>query len=388
MNTKRWKSLIAAMLAVSMLAGCGGDKKSGAEDKEEKQEEAAEPTPEPTPTPTPSLIPEDQYFSELTGLPISKKIQNQKPIAVMIDNEWGAYNHFGVAEADIVYEMINSEHNERITRLMAIYKDYDNVKQIGSVRSTRHTNLMIQAEYNYILCHDGEANGMSSWYYEKPWALAHIPGGFSRIRNGKAWEFTEYILPGDVDKRREVFNITKEYNRHKPDVDSHFNFVEYKTETMTDDYLDTATNVDFPFPHNHSKLVYNPETKTYDYYCYGMLHVDGEDNEVLSFKNVLIQNCEMEDIDDNGHVLYHVVGTGIGYYLSNGHVQSIIWNRENEAKDITRYYDMFGKEIEMNRGNTYIALVPSDSWEELQVYDPSKPAEEEAPEEETEEVVG
>ena len=43
------------------------------------------------------------YISELTGLPISTTIQNQRPIAVMVDNEKTALQHYGTAEADIVY---------------------------------------------------------------------------------------------------------------------------------------------------------------------------------------------------------------------------------------------------------------------------------------------
>ena len=75
------------------------------------------------------------YTSELTGLPISKDLQDQRPIAVMVDNEKVALKHFGTSEADIVYEMMNSTANDRITRLMCIYKDYNSVPTIGSIRS-------------------------------------------------------------------------------------------------------------------------------------------------------------------------------------------------------------------------------------------------------------
>ena len=65
------------------------------------------------------------YTSELTGLPISASLKDQRPIAVMVDNEKVALKHFGTAEADIVYEMMNSTANDRSTRLMCIYKDYN-----------------------------------------------------------------------------------------------------------------------------------------------------------------------------------------------------------------------------------------------------------------------
>ena len=55
---------------------------------------------------------EEKYISELTGLPIDKSLQNQRPIAVMVDNEKIALKHYGIAEADIVYEMTGEKDLE------------------------------------------------------------------------------------------------------------------------------------------------------------------------------------------------------------------------------------------------------------------------------------
>ncbi len=56
--------------------------------------------------------------SELTGLEISDALVNQRPVAVMVDNEKTALKHYGTGEADIVYEMMNSTANGRITRFI------------------------------------------------------------------------------------------------------------------------------------------------------------------------------------------------------------------------------------------------------------------------------
>ena len=90
---------------------------------------------------TPLPVPEGQYLSELTGLPINKDLEMQRPIAVMIDNEIKALPHYNTAGADIVYEMMNSTANDRITRLMCIYKDWEDLPQTGSIRSVRPTNI-------------------------------------------------------------------------------------------------------------------------------------------------------------------------------------------------------------------------------------------------------
>ena len=123
-------------------------------------------------------IPEGMYLSEITGEPISEDIKDQRPIAVMVDNEKTALPHFGTAEADVVYEMMNSTKNDRITRLMCIVKDWGKIEQLGSIRSTRPTNILLAAEWDAVLCHDGGPPVHINAYLKNPWAQ-HFSGTFS-----------------------------------------------------------------------------------------------------------------------------------------------------------------------------------------------------------------
>ena len=314
--------------------------------------------------------PEGTYFSELTGLPVSLDIKDQRPIAVMVDNEILAYPHYGLAEADVVYELVNSNHNNRISRLMVMKKDWGSIVQMGSIRSTRDTNIDLQAEWNSILCHDG-SSAISLPKFNKGYASEHISGTFSRVNNGKSREFTEFILPGDIEANLASLNISKDYNEYKPNVDSHFRFPEFEEdgEMLDSDEYASATTIILhaAFPHNSTELHYNPDTKSYDYYNYGALSADGEDNEVQSYKNVILQDIILVSTDNEGHVAYNLVDSGrSGYYISNGHVQKITWEKKEEM-DITRYYDENGEELIINRGNTYIGLIPSEAWESIVV---------------------
>ena len=315
------------------------------------------------------LVPsEGMYFSELTGEELSVDIQDQRPIAVMVDNETLAYPHFGIANyGDIVYEMVNSAYNNRITRLMVLVKDYANIDQLGSIRSTRDTNVILQGEYNSILCHDGNSYTATP-YFNNGYSSDHFSGTFSRVPNGKDYEFTEYIIPGDLDRNFESSGYSRTYNDYKPDVDSHFQFNKYEIESLTDESLETCSWITLPFWHNNSELEYDSEAQKYIYRCYGEVHVDAQDDKVLMFKNVIIQNVDMNVIDNQGHVLYDVVGSGSGYYLSNGHIIDMTWQKDSET-DITRYYDANGEEIIFNRGKTYIGLIPSDTWSGVEIYD-------------------
>lgn len=315
---------------------------------------------------TPLPVPEGQYLSELTGLPINKDLEMQRPIAVMIDNEIKALPHYNTAGADIVYEMMNSTANDRITRLMCIYKDWEDLPQTGSIRSVRPTNILVAQEYDAVICHDGGPFHINDYLSRYPY---HFSGTFSRVNNGKAREFTEYILKGDLDRNFARTGWSKEY-REAPTP--HFNFADYGTTTNLDDWdadgIRTANRIELPFYHNKSKLVYNEETKTYDYYEYGKQHLDAETQAPLTFTNVLLQDCSFHQYDKNGYLIYNCIDKfKFAYYCTEGKNISILWTKEDEG-GITRFFNASGEEIKINPGKTYIGIIPDDTWDEVKIY--------------------
>ena len=310
-----------------------------------------------------NVPPEGMYFSEITGLPIDESLRDQRPIIAMIDNETIAYPHYGIAESDLVYEMMNSTHNGRITRLFCMVKDWEKIEMMGSIRSSRPTNIILAGEWNAVQCHDGGPRYVNE-YFAKNYAWEHFSATFSRVNNGKAYEFTEYILKGDLDRNFSNTGYSKTYNQYKPEGE-HFQFVDYETERdLNEDGKGIpASTIALPFPHNESTLKYNESTGTYDYYCYGKLHRDAEDDEVLTFKNVIVYECSFYEYDSKGYMIYNIVGnSGEGYYLTNGYAQKITWSKGGNDTDITHYYDENGDEIVLNRGKIYIGIIPSDSW--------------------------
>ena len=199
------KKVLAMMIAaMAVLSGCGGEEEESsspimditpvalATEKPvgEPEESEAEPEEEP------EEIREGMYRSELTNEWIDESLKNQRPVAVMVDNEKIALPHYGLTEADIVYEMMNSTLNNRITRFMAIVKDWGKIEQFGSIRSTRSTNIYLAGEWNAVLCHDGGPYFAMDLVKEKDYC-DNFTGTFSRIDNGKKREYTEYIVAGD-----------------------------------------------------------------------------------------------------------------------------------------------------------------------------------------------
>lgn len=326
---------------------------------------------------------EGMYRSELTNEWIDESLKDQRPIAVMVDNESTALMHYGTTNSDIVYEMINSTANNRVTRLMCIVKDWRNLEQFGNIRSTRSTNMMLFPEYDAILIHDGgPAIYLQQWYDMYKVCKTHLSAGFARFSNGKSSTYTEYVTsesyynaekdttyPGLIS-RIEKAKFDTEYTKNY--MGKHFTFSDTELSLEKEAKAKEAVNIELPFPHNSSNLKYNEETQTYDYYEYGKLYTDAlypEEERRLSFKNVIIYTAGIEKFDDHGYMSYYAISTPgkgeDGYYITDGYAIPIKWKKK-DMEHLTKFTNAkTGEEITLNTGKTYIALVPLDSWKEL-----------------------
>jgi hypothetical protein len=376
------KKSVILMLAIAMtassLTACGSQSTSttepateinfadiaGTTTDEVKETETATEEETATEVETEEESHEGMYRSELTNEWIDESLQNQRPIAVMVDNEKTALPHYGLTEADVVYELMNSTANNRITRFMAIVKDWGSIEQFGSIRSTRPTNIMLAAEWNAVLCHDGGPFYIDEWLAKS--YSANFSGGFSRVNNGKSREFTEYICAGDLESKFSSSKYTTEYNSYYQGA--HYQFSNTEIDLGENSSSIDCTEIALPFPHNSSTLKYNESTGTYDYYEYGSAHTDPlHDNAQLTFKNLLIQNTTFSQLDDNGYLIYNAIGNGDAYYITDGKAVPVKWIKSGES-DRTVYLDLnTGDEIELNTGKTYVALVPSDSWSSVSI---------------------
>lgn len=297
------------------------------------------------------------YRSELTNELIPVELQQQRPIAAMVDNESLALDHYGVNQADIVYEMVNSYHNDYITRLMCIVKDWKNLSQFGNIRSVRPTNFMVAAEYEAIICHDGGPDVLLQSYYQ---FADHLSGGFARFDNGKSSEFTEYITSDACNgaagliERIEAEGISPVYTERYSGSLLQFSDEDYSIADREGAFA--VSSVSLPFPHNASELRYNPETEKYEYYEYGNAHVDAQTGEVTSFKNAIIQIAPTMGYDDGYYMVYGIIGGSTGYFLTNGYAIPIYWNKTAELAPT--WYHTETETITLNTGHTYIGIVP------------------------------
>lgn len=375
MKNKSIALTIAMTLVAASLSGCGSkddnkqqepateinfsDIANNSNNTEEQTEEA--------PTETEEEVEEEtregMYRSEITNEWIDESLKDQRPVAIMVDNEKLALPHYGLTEADVVYEIMNSTANGRITRFMAIVKDWGSIEQFGSIRSTRPTNIMLAAEWNAVLVHDGGPFYIDDWIAKN--YSANFSGGFTRIKNGKATEYTEYVCTGDLDSRFSKSKYSTEYNEYYPG--QHFFFSNSEINLSAEDGAFDCKEIELPFPHNQSTLKYNEETGTYDYYEYGQAHKDPQHNNAqLTFKNLLIQDCTFSQLDPNGYLIYNAIDSGRdAYFITNGKAVEVSWIKAAESEPTIFVNKQTGEQIELNTGKTYVSLVPSDSWNKV-----------------------
>ena len=365
MKKRLFLLLALAVMAVS-TAACGGSEKPAEDVAVEITEESTpEVTEEVVPEVTEEAVPEGFYRSELTNEIISEELKDQRPIAVMVDNEKTALPHFGLTQADVVYEIMNSTANGEITRFMALVKDWGAIKQFGSIRSLRPTNILLANEWNAIICHDGGPYHNDA-YLAKP-ATNNLSGGFGRVNNGKSREFTEYILTGEVAKKAAAKGIETTYNEYYEGP--HYQFASTAAPSQLDElypeFAKSAVFVDLPFGHNGSELKYNEEDGLYYYSEYGQPHLDPQNgNKQLAFKNLIIQRVTYNQLDENGYLIFNCIGEGKATFITNGKRVNVSWKKGSDTEP-TRYYDGLGNEIKLNTGKTYVAFVADQRWDEL-----------------------
>lgn len=314
--------------------------------------------------------------SYLTGQWLEKEKANKRPIAVMIPNNTPALPQYGLSKAAIIYE---APVEGRITRLMAVFEDYDELEYIGPVRSSRDYFVYVAMGYQAIYCNWGLARPYveellrSDAVQNISCAVEgiHNPSdeAFGRIRRpGYATEFTGYLFMDGLEKAIKRHKYETEYDsRYVPP----FIFVDegYRAnyEAMEDAaYLypggreENSGGYGFYNPY----FEYDEKDKLYYRYQNGKKQMDEYDNSQLAVSNVVFQYCHGEVRDKKDYLAFGVHGEGDALVFTNGKVIEATWQRYGGDATPAKFYDKNGREIIFNQGKTWICNI----WEEYGEY--------------------
>ena len=301
----------------------------------------------------------------LTATIEEKEVQifkgNDRPIAVMIDNHDDAWPQAGLQRAYMVYEII-VEGGE--TRLMALFKGADDVEKIGPVRSARHYFIDYAMENDAIYTHFGESPQASSDI--KKYSIAEIDG---ISEDGTTfWRVKDKAAPHNaVTSMKNLIQSAKNKNyRMTSSEDSVLNYV---TDEVNLENGQGAVSV--TIPHSQLQTVsyeYDEENKVYERFARKEAQVDWDTEEPITVKNIIITFCDnytLSDTENKGRQGLKNIGTFDGYYITNGKAIKIkcIKNARDEK---TVYQDLNGNEIDVNDGNTFVHICPTDADVEIE----------------------
>ena len=346
---RRVIACILACLLLTTFAACGESKTEGAVPADVQVEETA-----PEETPAVEVVPEP-IVEEPVPVPDDFIVPGEgvRPVAVMIDNEGSrVLPQGGLDKAQIVYEVVVEGG---LTRLMPVFWGMD-PEMIGPVRSSRDYFLDYSMEYDAIYVHFG-------W---SPQAQADIPklkinniNGLY-VGNDVIWDLTkEKGNWQDSYTSMEKLLGYAQKKKYATTTQVKFPF-SYNATAITPESGEAASIVTLKYPEMTSKYEYDSETGLYKRFRYGKPHMERVSGKQLETRNIIVQYVPNYSIkgDKAGRQEMDTTGNGSGYFITGGKAVKIKWSKESRRAQ-TKYTDEAGNLITLNRGQTWIQIMPT-----------------------------
>ncbi len=281
-----------------------------------------------------------------------------RPYAVMINNNHAAWPQCGLQDAYLVYEIIAEGG---ITRMMALYKDVYPVK-VGSVRSARHYFIDYAEENDAIYIHWG---GSPQAYSRIKQGINDLDGialegsAFFRDKSlNRAYEHTGFV---NLEKAKE-YAEEKGYTRDT-EKDLLLNYSIDEIDLSSNTQAKAANSVTLKYSDYHTtSYKYDAENKVYKRSMSGKANVDLETGEQYTTKNIIVYSVKNYTLSgqNKGRQELENIGSGTGYYISNGYSVPITWEKTSHSGQTVYKYEN-GEEITVNDGNTFIQITPKEA---------------------------
>ena len=287
----------------------------------------------------------------------------RRPFAIMINNLHPARQmHSGLQDAYIIYEIIVEGG---ITRYMAIFEGDKKVDdadfRIGPVRSSRHYFLDYVLENDAIYVHNGYspqagsdfgALGIDRIEAEKP-KTGYRENPLNLSREHTLFTSTKILTENGIGKKR----------TEKKEKGTLLSYSVTPVEIETKEGAIPANKVKIPYSNSYrTSYEYDAENKVYKRFVNEKEHKDYRTKNQYTFKNIITYKVKNNNISSpdgyNGRQEIHNIGTGEGYYITDGYAVPIKWSKESR-KAKTKYTYLDGTELKVNDGNTFIQIQPS-----------------------------
>ena len=338
-----------------------------------------------------------QKQSYLTGEWKAESVVNRRPLAIMVPNNPPAMPQCGLSKASIIYE---APVEGRITRLMCVVEDYDDLTYIGPIRSSRDYFVYEAMALDAIYCHWGLAvpyvadllnsNRVDNISQAVSGVASPYEAAFARRQDrksgGYATEFTAYMWINAAstsggkdapDQSVKGYTAGVEAKGYGKTYEESGRFADLGRDPQA--YLFANDCImeyaDYPdaskicpggsqsnkggYGQNNATFTYNPEDHLYYRSQYGAKQIDELTGEQVAVTNVVFKVCHGEVRDDHDYLAFGLHGSGDAYVFTNGKMIKATWKHESDY-DANHYYDEKGEEIVLNQGKTWFCNI----WKE------------------------
>ena len=288
-------------------------------------------------------------------LNIVNEESKSRPYAVMINNVEGARKlQSGLQDAYMVYELMVEGG---ITRYLALFLD-QTTERIGSIRSARHYYLDYALENDAIYVHHGYSPQAREDWSKLGVDRIEVNESTTGWRDKSASKTYEFTLFTNIEKLGKGIG-SKRTERNKDLL------LNYSVDNIDISQMEGA------IPANKVDIKYSSNTTTnYEYDTDKNIYLRSVNNKSqndyvtgkqLTVKNIIVYKVKYINIqgDDKGRQTIDNVGTGTGYYISNGYAVPITWKKDSRSSATVYKYNN-GKEIQVNDGNTFIQIMPNN----------------------------
>ncbi|MDO5014582.1 MAG: DUF3048 domain-containing protein [Clostridia bacterium] len=287
------------------------------------------------------LTGEDGFDSNAVG---------KRPIAISINNAYPARPQWGFDSPDVVIEGLAEGG---VTRMLWLYADVNKIPKAGSIRSARIDFVELAENFDSIFVHWGcsdtaqammrrnntdHIDGMHGVYFKRDFSR-NVPSEHTGYSNN------ELIKKAISDKK---FRTSA-----KDGLQPYFAF-----NDSDKSFADSATKVNFKFSHYASyQYSYDSESKTYGGQ-YGSKQLKSFEGKPFRVKNLIILYFPSYKIINKSGSIDMDLSAGNGYVFTNGTVSKIKWTKGNDKNAKLVLKDENGNQIKLNKGKSYIALIP------------------------------
>lgn len=284
----------------------------------------------------------------------NQEIANLYPVAIMVENAADSWPQTGLEKANLVWEAITEGS---IPRLVAIYANDEEIEKIGPVRSARPYYLDWVEPYQPLYMHVGGSPEALKKIRSSEYNLIDLDQFFNweyywrdkwRYAPHNVYTSSELIKQALTDK-----NLTEpvDYQSWKYKKDLEFDKRPEQVNNIKINFADRYYNIEWQ---------YNRDENNYIRYQDGEIH-KMSDGQWIKTRNIIVQIGSMAVLDSVGRKRIDTLGEDNAWIYRDGEKIDAIWKKDT-IKDVLKYFDNNGNEIEFNGGTTWVEVIPNQDY--------------------------